>query len=143
MKTAKSLRKSFYEKNRVRYCAFIVLTIGDGLANLAISALLKEITDAATGGSLEMIGKMCLWTAATLAVISAASVALYYVRSSFLKRAVTNYRKWVMDRILETGGFQAFDGDSGCGIPGGSYFGDPAECIHLRCHDSGKCDNVL
>ena len=50
-----------------------------------------------------MIGKMCLWTAATLAVISAASVALYYVKSSFLKHAVTNYRKWVMERILETG----------------------------------------
>lgn len=105
MKTMRSLKKSFYDKNKIRYCIFIVLTIVDGLANLAISFLLKEITDAATGGNLEMIRRMCLWTAVTLIGISASSAALYYVKSSFVKHAVTNYKKWIMDRILGTDQF--------------------------------------
>lgn len=108
----RNLKGSFYRKNRIRYCAFLALTIADGLANLAISALLKEITDVATGGSLEMIKRMCLWTAATLAVISASSVALYYVRSSFIKHAVTNYKKSIMDQILGTDQFLHFSQDS-------------------------------
>ncbi len=113
MGTTKSLKKSFYEKNRIRYGMFLVLTICDGLANLAISALLKEITDAATGGNLERIGRMCLWTAGVLAIICAMSVALYHVRSTFLKYAVTGYRKRVMERILSAGRFLDGDGDSG------------------------------
>ena len=53
MKTAENLKRSFYEQNRIRYCLFLALTICDGLANLVVSVLLKEITDAATAGSLE------------------------------------------------------------------------------------------
>lgn len=113
MEKAGNLRRSFYEKNTIRYGMFIALTICDGLANLAVSALLKEITDAATGGSLERIGRTFLWTAGVLAAISAMSVALYHVRSSFLRQAVTGYRKWVMERLLGTGRFQASEGDSG------------------------------
>lgn len=107
-----NLKRSFYRKNRIRYCAFIVFTIADGLANLAISVLLKEITDAATGGSLEMIKSMCLWTLTTLVVISASSVVLYYIRSSYIKHAVTNYKKWMMDRILGTDQFLFFNQNS-------------------------------
>lgn len=113
MKTTKSLKKSFYEKNRIRYGLFIALTICDGLANLAISVLLKEITDAATGGSLQRIGRMCLWTAGTLLILFALSVALYYARSSFLKYAVTGYRKRVMERILSAGCMLDANGNSG------------------------------
>lgn len=112
MKTMRSLKNSFYEKNKIRYCLFIVLTIADGLANLAISVLLKEITDVTTSGNLEMIGRMCLWTAATLAGISALSVALYHTRSSFVKHAVTNYKNRVMNQILGTDNFLSFSQNS-------------------------------
>lgn len=107
-----NLKGSFYWKNKIRYCAFVAFTITDGLANLAISALLKEITDVATGGSLEMIKNMCLWTLATLTVISVSSIVLYYVRSSYIKHAVTNYKKWIMDRILGTDQFLFFNQNS-------------------------------
>lgn len=114
MKTAENLKRSFYEQNRIRYCLFLALTICDGLANLVVSVLLKEITDAATAGSLERIGGMCLRTVEALAVISAMSVALYHVRSSFLRHAVTGYRKRVMEGIL--GAERASEGKSGSGL---------------------------
>lgn len=114
MKTAENLKRSFYEQNRIRYCLFLALTICDGLANLVVSVLLKEITDAATAGSLERIGGMCLRTVEALAVISAMSVALYHVRSSFLRHAVTGYRKRVMVGLL--GSWRASEGKSGSGL---------------------------
>lgn len=112
MKIMRSLKKSFYEKNEIRYCIFIVLTIINGLAGLAISVLLKEITDVAADGNLEMIRRMCLWTAVTLAGISASSVALYYAKGSFVRHAVTNYKRWIMDGILGTGQLLSFNKNS-------------------------------
>ncbi|MCI9176447.1 MAG: ABC transporter ATP-binding protein [Lachnospiraceae bacterium] len=112
METKYSLKKCFYVKNKIRCCLFFALTIADGLANLGISVLLKEITDAAASGSLELIKRAFLWAAAVLTVISLSSAALYYAKSSFLKHAVTGYKRQIMNRILETDGLCHFPQNS-------------------------------
>lgn len=113
MQTMTTLKQSFYNKNKIRCCLFLALTIADGLANLVISILLKEITDTAASRSPEQILRVCLRTAAALIVISVLSAALYYAKSSFLKHAVTGYKREIMNRILTTGGFWHVPENSG------------------------------
>ena len=93
--------RAFYEKNRIRYGAAMVLSILSIGVNLFDTWLLGEMIDIIAAGEAERLPGM-LWVWIGMAVFTvAADTAKYWAKLGFVRRALVQYKALAFRRLSE------------------------------------------
>ena len=92
---------SLYQNNRLRFVLAMTLTVLMSPGNLIGSWLLGEIIDVIAAGDLEWLGRTLLFTVIFLAVLFLVGIAMYRAKSSFVCRALTQYKSLAFQNLSE------------------------------------------
>ncbi|MDE6881475.1 MAG: ABC transporter ATP-binding protein/permease [Oscillospiraceae bacterium] len=98
---ARQYFRSFYQNNRLRFVLAMTLTVLMSPGNLIGSWLLGEIIDVIAAGDLEWLGRTLLFTVIFLAVLFLVGIAMYRAKSSFVCRALTQYKSLAFQNLSE------------------------------------------
>lgn len=93
--------RSFYQHNRLRFAAAMGLTLLSALDNLVFSWLLGEVIDVIATGDLARLWWTLAFTAVFVAVIFVVNLLMYRTKSSFVCRALTQYKALAFQNLSE------------------------------------------
>lgn len=111
MKT-RDLTKEFFRKNTLRFVLLAVFGLASDAFTLLISKLLMDITDVIAGGQgIDSLKKVALQTLSVLLGLLITGILYGFFNGHFIKNAMINYKKKVMELITGKDIF-AFKGES-------------------------------
>lgn len=93
--------RAFFEGNRLRCAAAMLLRLVCALANLGFSWLLGEIFNAITKMDLPYLGRVCAATAGFLLLQAGLETLGDRVRSTFIHKALAQYKQAAFERIAQ------------------------------------------
>ena len=93
--------KTFYCKNKLFYLITIIILIINSVLVIGISTLLQEATDIAMYGELQNLSKVIIVTLFVIATLTVNWVIERTVRNGFIKKAITQYKSYVFEKISQ------------------------------------------
>ena len=93
--------RSFYQHNRLRYAAALVLLLLTVPQSLVGSWLLGEVIDVIAAGDLAWLGRTLAFTAAFVAVSFVINLLMYRTKSSFVHQALAQYKTLAFQNLSE------------------------------------------
>ena len=93
--------RAFFEGNRLRCAAAMLLRLACALANLGFSWLLGEIFNAITKMDLPYLGRVCAVAAGFLLLQAGLETLGDRVRSTFIHKALAQYKQTAFERIAQ------------------------------------------
>ena len=98
---ARQYYRAFYRGNRLRFVLALVLITLNFPANLIGSWLLGEVIDVVAAGDLPWLWRTLTFTALFVAVELLISAAMYWAKSSFVYKALAQYKALAFKNISE------------------------------------------
>ncbi len=98
---ARQYYRAFYQGNRLRFVLALVLITLNFPANLIGSWLLGEVIDVVAAGDLPWLWRTLTFTALFVAVELLISAAMYWAKSSFVYKALAQYKALAFKNISE------------------------------------------
>ena len=93
--------RQFYRGNHLNFSLALTATLAGTGLNLAISWLLQQTVDLATGtGAALTLPQLVLFTLGLLAVCLVIDAVNAFARPRFLSRAIAQYREYAYSRLL-------------------------------------------
>lgn len=98
---ARQYYQSFYQHNRLRYVLALVLVVLSFPGGLIISWLLGEVIDIITAGDLDRLARTLILTVVFSAVEFLILTAEYWIKSSFIHKALAQYKSLAFQNLSE------------------------------------------
>lgn len=99
--TAKPYFRAFYQGNRAYFALAVILTLVTFPANLVGSWLLGEVIDIIAARDLPWLGQTLIFAIIFVLVTFLLNVALYRAKSSFIRKALTQYKALAFRNLSE------------------------------------------
>ena len=98
---ARQYYRAFYQNNHLRFVLAMLLTVLSFPGNLIGSWLLGEIIDVVAAGDLDWLRRTLVFTVIFLVVMFLTSVGMYWTKSSFTYKALTQYKSLAFRNLSE------------------------------------------
>ena len=98
---AKPYYRSFFEHNRLRFGAAMLLNLLDVPFSLMVAWILGEVMDAAAAGDPGRLGRLLGLAVAAMGVYAVVLLLQYRVRGAFARRALEQYKALAFRKITE------------------------------------------
>ena len=98
---ARAYSRAFYRGNRLRCAAAMLLLLLSVPQNLIGSWLLGEVVDVITSGDVEWLKRTLLFTVVFVAAIFCVNTAMYRVKSTFIHKALAQYKSLAFQNLSE------------------------------------------
>lgn len=98
---ARQYFQAFYQSNRVCFALAVLLTLATFPTNLIGSWLLGEVIDVIAAGDMLWLERTLVFAVVFLIVMFFLNVALYRFKSSFVKKALTQYKALAFRNLSE------------------------------------------
>ena len=89
---ARQYYRAFYQNNHLRFVLAMLLTVLSFPGNLIGSWLLGEVIDVVAAGDLDWLRRTLVFTVSFLVVMFLTSVGMYWTKSSFTYKALSQYK---------------------------------------------------
>ena len=93
--------RAFYQNNHLRFVLAMLLTVLSFPGNLIASWLLGEVIDVVAAGDLDWLLRTLVLTVIFLVVMFLTSVGMYWTKSSFTHKALTQYKSLAFRNLSE------------------------------------------
>lgn len=98
---ARQYYRAFYQNNHLRFVLAMLLTVLSFPGNLIGSWLLGEVIDVVAAGDLDWLRRTLVFTVSFLVVMFLTSVGMYWTKSSFTYKALTQYKSLAFRNLSE------------------------------------------
>ncbi|MDE6840145.1 MAG: ABC transporter ATP-binding protein/permease [Oscillospiraceae bacterium] len=98
---ARQYYRAFYQNNHLRFVLAMLLTVLSFPGNLIGSWLLGEVIDVVAAGDLDWLRRTLVFTVIFLVVMFLTSVGMYWTKSSFTYKALTQYKSLAFRNLSE------------------------------------------
>ena len=98
---ARQYYRAFYQNNHLRFVLAMLLTVLSFPGNLIGSWLLGEVIDVVAAGDLDWLRRTLVFTVIFLVVMFLTSVGMYWTKSSFTHKALTQYKSLAFRNLSE------------------------------------------
>lgn len=97
----RELKKQLFYHNKTAFIITVAATIAVSLLNLVISWEMQQIIDCISGNTTLSLVQIALCCLGTLAAFVLVSIVLYFSDSTFMRRAMQQYKKYAFEKLLK------------------------------------------